>query len=165
MPYLVNTSTGTSTANIGANHIGFPYASFLLGAVDTANIDPSSDVRFGKQQWGFYAQDSWKVTRKLTLDLGLRYDYMRYYQEQYGRSPNFAPDLANPTAGGHPGAVNYQATCHCDFAHNYPLAFGPRFGFAYQVLPKTVVRGGFGIVYAQHRFSAGRPGLPRPTIP
>src|SRR5499427_9329172 len=45
MPYVVNTSTGTSVANIGANHIGLPYASFLLGAVDTANIDPYSDVR------------------------------------------------------------------------------------------------------------------------
>ena len=75
MPYLVSTATGVSTANIGANHIGFPYASFLLGAVDTAEVDPPSEVRFGKQQWGFYAQDSWKVTRKLTLDIGLRYDY------------------------------------------------------------------------------------------
>jgi len=147
MPYLVNTSTGTSVANIGANHIGFPYASFLLGAVDTANIDPYSDVRYGKHQLGFYAQDSWKVTRKLTLDLGLRYDYSAYYHEQYGRSPNFAPNLANPTAGGHPGAVIYEATCKCSFARNYPWAFAPRIGLAYQVLPKTVLRGGFAIVY------------------
>ena len=147
MPYLVNTSTGASVANIGTSHVGFPYASFLLGAVDTANIDPYSRVRYGKQQWGFYAQDSWKVTRKFTLDLGLRYDYSIYYQEQYGRSPNFAPDLANPTAGGHPGAVEYQATCHCSFARNYPWGIGPRLGMAYQVLPKTVLRGGFGVVY------------------
>ena len=147
MPYLVNTSTGVSTANIGPNHIGFPYASFLLGAIDTAEIDPPSEVRFGKQQWGFYAQDSWKVTRKLTVDLGIRYDYSTWYKEQYGRSPNFAPNLANPAAGGYPGAVIYQSTCHCDFAHNYPWGFGPRFGFAWQALPKTVVRGGFGIAY------------------
>jgi Carboxypeptidase regulatory-like domain/TonB dependent receptor len=148
MPYLVNTSTGTSTANVGTSHIGFPYASFLLGAVDTANIDPSSRPRFGKQQWGFYAQDSWKVTRKLTLDLGLRYDYMRYYKEQYGRAPNFAPDLPNPTAGGFPGADTFPSICHCSFTNNYPFAFGPRIGIAYQVLPKTVIRGGFGVVYA-----------------
>jgi hypothetical protein len=45
---------------------------------------------------------------------------MRYYQEQHGRSPNFAPTLANPTAGGHPGAVTYHAVCHCAFAQNYP---------------------------------------------
>ncbi len=147
MPYLVNNTGTSSTANIGPNHIGLPYASFLLGLVDTAEVDPPSRVRFGKQQWGFYAQDSWKVTRKLTLDIGLRYDYATWYKEQYGRSPNFAPNLANPSAGGHPGAVLYQATCKCDFAHNYPWAFGPRFGFAYQALSKTVLRGGFGVEY------------------
>jgi hypothetical protein len=147
LPYLVNTSTGVSTSNIGPYSVGFPYASFLLGAVDTAQIDPPSDVRFGKQQWGFYAQDSWKVTRKLTLNLGLRYDYSTYYTEEHGRSPNFDPTLANPTAGGFPGAVEYQATCHCSFAHNYPYGLGPRFGLAYQVTPKTVLRGGFGVEY------------------
>jgi TonB dependent receptor-like, beta-barrel len=143
----VNNTGTSSTANIGPNHVGFPYASFLLGAVDTAQINPPSDVRFGKQQWGFYAQDSWKVTRKLTLDLGLRYDYQTYYREQYGRSPNFAPNLANPTAGGHPGAVTYQAICNCELAQNYPWAFGPRFGFAWQAFENTVIRGGFGIEY------------------
>ena len=181
MPYLVNTSSGSSVANIGPNHIGLPYASFLLGAVDSAEVDPPSNVRFGKQQWGFYAQDSWKVTRKLTLDLGLRYDYSTWYQEQYGRSPNFAPNLANPTAGGHPGAVTYQATCNCDFAKNYPWGFGPRIGFAYQVLPKTVIRGGFGVEYtstgvaqvfgaasgnasASNRFPASNPGAALMTL-
>ena len=87
------------------------------------------------------------MTRKLTLDLGLRYDYSTYYKEQYGRSPNLAPYLANPAAGGHPGAVIYQATCGCEFAKNYPWGFGPRIGFAYQALPKTVLRGGFGVAY------------------
>ncbi|HLI84055.1 MAG TPA: TonB-dependent receptor [Bryobacteraceae bacterium] len=147
LPYLVNNTGASSTSNIGTNSVGFPYASFLLGAVDTAQVDPPSRARFGKQQWGFYAQDSWKVTRKLTLDLGLRYDYSTYYTEQYGRSPNFAPNLPNPTAGGQPGAVIYQATCHCAFAKNYPWGLGPRFGFAYQVAPKTVFRGGFGVEY------------------
>src|SRR5579884_691752 len=147
MPYLVQTSSGASLAPVGPNHIGLPYASFLLGLVDTANVDPPSDVRFGKQQWGFYAQDSWKVRRNLTLDIGLRYDYSTYYTEQYGRSPDLAPAVPNPTAGGHPGAVIYGATCHCDFAHNYPWGFGPRFGFAYQVTQKTVIRGGFGVEY------------------
>ncbi len=147
MPYLVNNTGASSTSSIGPNSIGIPYASFLLGAVDTAQINPPSRVRFGKQQWAGYAQDSWKVTRKLTLDLGLRYDFSTYYTEQYGRSPDFAPTLANPSAGGHPGAVIYQATCHCPFAKNYPWGFGPRVGFAYQVLPKTVLRGGFAVEY------------------
>jgi hypothetical protein len=158
MPYVVNTSSGSSVANIGANHIGFPYASFLLGDVDTANIDPYSDIRYGRHQLGFYAQDSWKVTRKLTLDLGLRYDYSVYaFGDQYGRSPDFAPNVANPTADGRLGAVTYEAICHCSFAQNYPWGFGPRLGMAYQVAPKTVLRGGFAIVYTGVGFT-GQPG-------
>jgi outer membrane receptor protein involved in Fe transport len=181
MPYLVNATGITSNANVGANHIGLPYASFLLGAADTAQVDPPSRVRFGKQQWGFYAQDSWKVTRKLTLDLGLRYDYSTWYQEQYGRSPNFAPTLPNPAAGGHPGAVEYQATCHCSFAHNYPWGLGPRLGFAYRLTEKTVLRGGFAVAYtgtgvaqtfgsasgiaaASNRFGPAAPGQPLLTL-
>ncbi len=148
-PYQVSLSNGASSSNgSGAYTPGFPYASFLLGSVDNANIDPTYDARFGHHQLGLYAQDSWKITPKFTLDYGLRWDYSTYYTEQYGRSPNFAPNLANPTAGGHPGATIYQTNCNCQFAHNYPLAFGPRLGFAYQAIPKTVLRGGFGIVYS-----------------
>ncbi len=147
MPYVATTVSGVAAANIGAYHIGQPYASYLLGLVNTATINPTSDSRFGKHSLAGYAQDSWKLTRKITLDLGLRYDFSTYYQEQYGRSPNFLATAPNAVAGGHPGATEYQATCNCQFAKNYPLAFGPRLGFAYQFLPKTVLRGGFGIVY------------------
>ena len=148
-PYQVTILNGAGSANgAGAYTPGFPYASFLLGSVDNVNIDPTYDSRFGHHQLGLFAQDSWKVTRKFTLDYGLRYDYSSYYKEQYGRSPNFDPALANPVAGGHPGATIYQQTCKCEFANNYPYAFGPRLGFAYQATPKTVLRGGFGVVYS-----------------
>ncbi len=148
LPYTVTTVSGVSAANIGAYHTGLSYASYLLGLVNTATINPTSDSRFGKHSLAGYAQDSWKLTRKITLDLGLRYDFSTYYTEQYGRSPNFIMTLPNAAAGGHPGATEYQSTCNCQFAKNYPWGFGPRIGFAYQFLPKTVLRGGFGIVYA-----------------
>ncbi|HEY7337801.1 MAG TPA: TonB-dependent receptor [Bryobacteraceae bacterium] len=139
-PYLNST-----TLNGGA--VGFPYASFLLGLVDSGNIKVPTAGKLGKHELGFYIQDTWKVTRKFTLDYGLRYDYSTSEREQYGRLPSFSANLANPSAGGHPGAVIYEATCACIFTHNYPWAFGPRLGFAYQVTPKTVIRGGAGIIY------------------
>lgn len=144
LPYI---RAASPTSTVGGQPIGFNYASFLLGLVDVANAKPPSKGRIGKTQWGFYAQDNWKVTHKLTLDLGIRYDYSTYLKEEYGRTPTLAPNLANPSAGGHPGAVQYEATCKCNFANNYKFAFGPRLGLAYQITPKTVLRAGFGIVY------------------
>jgi hypothetical protein len=139
-PYAQSTTIGVGT-------VGFPYASFLLGLVDSGTVNPPANVRTGKRFISLFAQDSWKVTRKLTLDYGLRYDFDTYPREQYGRMPSLAPTTPNPTAGGYPGATIYEQTCHCSFARNYPYAFGPRFGMAYQFLPKSVLRLGAGIVY------------------
>ena len=97
-------------------------------------------------QGSFYWQDSWKTTRNLTLDYGLRWDYASVPKEQYGRSANLGL-VPNPAAGNAIGAAVFQATCHCDFVHSYPYALGPRIGFAYQFSPKTVVRGGWGFIY------------------
>ena len=131
---------------------GFAYASFLLGGADSIGISRLTTPRMGKKQFGLYAQDTWKVTRKLTLDYGLRYDYSTYLREQYGRAPEFSATTPNPAAGGRLGAAIYDGNagpgrCNCNIAHNYPFAFGPRLGVAYQLDPKTVVRLGFGIVY------------------
>jgi hypothetical protein len=131
---------------------GFGYASFLLGQVNQIGISNLTTPRTGKKQFGLYAQDTWKVTRKFTLDYGLRYDYSTYLREQYGRAPQFSPTAANPAAGGLPGAAIYDGTgpgrCNCDIAKNYPFAAAPRLGAAYQINSKTVLRLGFGIVYS-----------------
>src|SRR6266699_1355236 len=63
------------SSTIGGQTVGFPYASFLLGLVNSGTVNPPADLRTGKRFIAFFAQDSWKVTRKLTLDYGLRYDY------------------------------------------------------------------------------------------
>jgi outer membrane receptor protein involved in Fe transport len=83
-----------------AGSVGFPYASFLLGLVNNGTIGEPTKARGGKYQFGVYMQDTWKVTRKFTLDYGLRYDYSTYSREHYGRGPNFSAITANPTAGG-----------------------------------------------------------------
>jgi hypothetical protein len=165
LPYVV---ASNSTGSVGGNTIGFAYASFLLGLVNNANVKPPSRGRVGKHQLGFYVQDSWKVTHQLTLDLGLRYDYSTYLREQYGRTPNLDPTAPNPSAGGIPGAVEYEATCKCKFAKNYPWAFGPRLGLAYKFADKTVLRTGFGIVYTgtpQYNLGGGAASASNPIGP
>jgi len=130
-----------------ANGTGFGYASFLLGSPDQLTISPLTQTKTGQHSIGLYAQDSWKVTRKLTLDYGLRYDFQTYLKEQYGRMPVAGLKTPNPTVGGLPGATIYEATCNCNFSHNYPYAFGPRVGVAYQINTKTVLRAGAGVSY------------------
>jgi hypothetical protein len=134
---------------------GFNFASFLMGNVTTASLALPTALSTGKQQWGLYAQDTWKLTRKLTLDYGLRWDYGGYARERWGRNANFNPLVINNSAGGHAGGQIFEATCQCNFASNYPYAVGPRVGFAYQINTKTVLRGGIGVVYNSTGFVGG----------
>jgi hypothetical protein len=133
--------------NLQGGYIGFPYASFLLGHVDNGNIGFPNNTRLGKNAWAIFAQDSWKATRRLTIDYGLRWDYQTYFKEQYGRVSNFSPTTMNPSVGL-PGAVIFERD-GVEFAKVYPYAFGPRLGVAYQIMPKTVIRTGVGIMYGQ----------------
>jgi len=144
LPYL-------NTATVSGNSIGFPYASFLLGDVSSTSISNFQDAQWRKHNFGFYVQDTWRVNRKLTIDYGLRWDYQTAYRELYSRNSEFAPDLPNPSAGGLLGATQYEGygpgRCNCSFTKTYPYALGPRIGVAYQFLPKTVLRAGWGLVY------------------
>jgi hypothetical protein len=152
--------------NLQGGTVGFPYASFLLGLVKNGDIGMVSNTRMGKSAWAVFAQDTWKVTRRFTLDYGLRWDYQTYFKEQYGRVSNFSPTAPNPSAGNLPGAVIFEGSgpgrCNCDFAKVYPYSFGPRLGAAYQIAPKTVLRAGFGISYAQTSSSKGSVGSSNP---
>ncbi|MBL8234228.1 MAG: TonB-dependent receptor [Bryobacterales bacterium] len=134
-------------------NVGFPYASFLLGQVNNASVSNTQDPQYRKMSWAFFVQDTWKVTRKLTLDYGLRYDLQPAPRELWRRQSMWAPTIANPAAGGLPGATIYEGNgpgrCNCTFASAYPYAIGPRLGIAYQLNPKTVVRGGFAVSYGQ----------------
>jgi hypothetical protein len=144
LPYL-------ATSSLAGGSIGYGFASFLLGLADSASVSPAEAPQIRKNAWGFYAQDTWKVTRNLTLDYGLRYDYQAPYHEIDNRIGWFAPSVLNPSAGGLPGGMQYAGDgpgqCHCKIAYAYPYSFGPRLGVAWQAIPKTVIRGGFGIVY------------------
>ena len=149
MSFAANATAQPYTVAQGLNgqFMGFQFASFLLGDANSINQQAPTDTRMGKSQWAFYWQDSWKTTRTLTLDYGLRWDYASVPREQYGRSANLGLTTPNPAIGGYPGAAIFQATCHCEFLSSYKDAFGPRLGFAYQLTPKTILRGGWGFLY------------------
>src|SRR6201999_2333220 len=129
----------TPTTSYNGFNMDYCYASFPLGDYASTTQTPNEFYRVGTQQWGVFLQDSWKVTRKLTVDYGLRWDYGTAPREQYGRSASLGLTTPNPAVGGRLGAPVFEATCNCTFVSNYPYAIGPRLGVAYQVDPKTVV--------------------------
>ncbi len=146
LPYLQNTT-------VGGGSIGYRYASFLLGQVNTATVAAVKDPQWRKQALSLYGQDSWKSTPKLTMSYGLRWDYAGQEHELYYRSSEIGLTTPNPSAGGLPGAFIYEGDgpkrCNCRFTKTYPYAFGTRLGFAYQWNPKTVIRAGWGVSYSQ----------------
>ena len=133
------------------NNTGSSFASFLLGQVDQANRSNSQELRLRNLAVSPYIQDDIKLTPKLTVNLGLRWDIQVPFTENNNLIVFFNPDTPNPAAGGRPGrprssvmapgCANYnRAGTHCGH-------FGPRLGFAYQVSPKMVVQGGFSIAF------------------
>jgi hypothetical protein len=144
VPGLVGTTLSGGTQ-------GLPYASFLLGQVDQFTLAQLADYRESKVQLGFFLQDSWKVTRKLTLDYGVRYDYGTAYHEEHDRAVSFFPNAQNQAIPTEKGAFLYAGSgpggCNCTFANAYPYAIGPRIGAAYSLDDKTVLRMGWGLIY------------------
>ncbi|SNT20891.1 Carboxypeptidase regulatory-like domain-containing protein [Granulicella rosea] len=175
MLYNVNNATGgttpltlanavTETAGITASSntapkyaalasSGLSYASFLVGQIDKASYTQYLQQIFGARFRPIspYIQDNWKVNSKLTLDLGLRYDYFPSIREVHDAGSFFNPTLANPVTGV-PGALQFTGnganTCNCDSpVHNYMKNFGPRLGLAYQIEPKTVIHASYGVMF------------------
>ncbi len=153
-PWITFAATETTQPSINGvvgltGSAGLGLASFLLGRVDSGYTALQTDTRLGKHALAGFMQDSWKVTRKFTLDYGLRYDFQTYLKEHHGLQNNISPTTPNPAAGGLPGGTIFEATCNCAFSHNYPWAFGPRIGAAYQINTKTVFRAGIGVSYTR----------------
>ena len=164
--YTFNNSAVTSTT------IGNPFASFLLGVPDISNLttvkNPDS---FGYSvHYAFYAQDNWKVTRNLTINYGLRYEYHPNYRDHYNNVANFIPDIdtvvngvkvhgavvipdegfdnINPAFRDSIAPTPILSATQAGIPQNLRYAqrtdFGPRIGFAWRLGSKTVLRGGYG---------------------
>lgn len=133
---------------------GNAFASLLLGAPNSASstglpvLDP--EIRYGYH--AFFFQDNWKVTPRLTLELGMRYEVPIGWHMVTGNYSSIDLAKPNPKAGGLPGAMIYAGVGGGRTGQKriYPTDwsdFGPRAGFAYRLFDKTVLRGGFGIFY------------------
>lgn len=145
--------TQQNPRQVAANS-GSGLASFLLGATDSGTQNISPALALQNHYFAFFAQDDFKVTPKLTLNLGLRYDIETPRTERYNRisaydftaqSPLAAPTGISGLQGGliFPGA-NGRSRRQMALDKNN---FAPRFGFAWSGLSKTVIRGGYGVYY------------------
>jgi hypothetical protein len=143
---------------------GDPMAALLLG-YPTSGVY-SNQIAFALEQKyiAFFAQDDWRVTDKLTVNAGLRWDYESPFTDRYNRlNGSFCLACVNPLQGSVSGlTLNGGVTFVNTSASKGPFEapqefthFQPRFGVAYQVTPKIVARGGLGLVYFNTQDSPG----------
>jgi hypothetical protein len=154
------TSTGSPISTTGLG-----YAGFLLGLVDGSTVTQNAVAETGGRYktYAGYVQDDFKVTPRLTLNLGLRWDIWSPYTEVNNNMSFFNPTLANPAAGGILGALQFAGdgsdSCHCRTpVKQHDVNPGPRVGVAYRVGEKTVIRASYGIFYSHAGGVGGRTG-------
>ncbi len=130
---------------------GVPLASFLMGYMASASVAKSERLANQRRYLATYFQDDWKVTRRLTLNLGVDYSLEFPITERFNRKMWFDPavplpisqQVGLPLVGGFRFADNNQRSPY----DLYKKQFGPRAGFAFQLFPKTVVRSGYGLFW------------------
>ena len=146
------------TSQPGLGNSGNSIASFLLGQVDSAVTQLGPPLTWHSYYYSAYVQDDLKLTRNLTLNFGLRWDIDGPVYEQEYRGNGFDFYGINPVSGT-PGSVLFLNTAGYPRKGFYDTdykRFAPRFGFAWQVLPKTVIRGGYGIYNMNPTLGANR---------
>jgi len=161
---------GAFTGLPGVSFTGSAVADFLADQMSSSNLANAPNVNDAQWYRAGYVQDDWKISRRLTLNLGLRYDYYQPYKENSGQQGNFV--VTGPLGLGTGSAV-YQLPTRArnvnlgapflstlakdnvsvQYVDNERLVtgqktnFAPRVGFAFQAAKNTVVRSGFGIFY------------------
>jgi carboxypeptidase family protein/TonB-dependent receptor-like protein len=142
------TYSGVYSENLNAtNGPGYGPADFVLDRISNDQLaSPTGNV--GNRQWRIagYFQDDFKATSRLTLNLGLRYEYDQPWYEQNNKTANVLPGGIVEYAGHVPaGAVTGSIVCPTRACYNANYTqFMPRLGFAYQAMPRLVIRGGYG---------------------
>lgn len=169
-PTAMNWSTNETGQISGTNYAtntGYSYASFMIGAVGStsATLQPFSVVGGRFHPFAVYFQDDFKATSKLTINAGIRWDYIPTYTEAQDRWSFLNPNLANPITGnmgalqfaGNHGGAGVSCNCRTPVS-TYYKNFGPRVGFEFAADQKTVFRGGFGMLYSHAGGTGGAGG-------
>ena len=142
-----NPQTTGVTGTPWANQVGFGFASFLLGEVDSANQETDGEVHGRRSYVALFAQDDWRINDKLTLNYGLRWEQTGPWTEKNGNWATFNTSLRNPTTGI-PGALEFAADGSTSFEGDRDWSqLGPRIGLTYSPSQKLVVRAAYGIFY------------------
>ena len=144
-------TSGPNASNTDPNS-GFGFASFYLGAASNADIFLPELLGWRVKYYAAFVQDDWKISPKLTADLGFRYEISTPVSEAHDQMSFMDPSVPNPGAGGIPGAYVFEGKGTGRLGGNTPQvsfknAVGPRVGIAYSLRPNTVVRAGYGIYY------------------
>ena len=127
-------------------------ATLLLGIPSGSMVNQPA-IASKSSYWGGFVQDDWKLTRKLTLNLGLRYEVSVPRTERWNRVSIFDLSAASPIAAQVPSISNLKGAMAFRDSDNRQLTvadknnWAPRFGFAYELTPTTVVRGGYGVFF------------------
>jgi hypothetical protein len=140
---FVFTNTGISTnAALGS------LANLLLGRVNSATLQQAETLLTTSYSWGLFVQDDWRITPKLTVNIGLRYDLDEPRVEEHNRQNSFDANAINPVSGT-PGIITFSGLNGVSkYANNWDYHnIGPHIGFAYTANPTTVIRGGGAILY------------------
>ena len=134
-----NPSTSSATA-------GYGYASALLGVPDSGQFTVGPSLATLQTSYNWYVQDDWKVSRTLTVNLGIRFEYQTPYKERYNHLSYFDPTATEPITGLK-GVLTPTTS-----SHRYPSDayrnWAPRVGVVWNFLPNTVLRAGYGLFYA-----------------
>ena len=159
------TQLATAIPGDQSRNTGSGFASFMLGAVSTANLQTDRDVVQKWSHWGGYFQDDWRISPKLMLNIGLRYEYTQPISggakingEPDGFS-NFSRTTPNPGAAGALGAMVFSGTGPGQFNgalyDGFKWAFSPRLGLAYNIRSTTVIRASAGRSFAALKTTGG----------
>jgi hypothetical protein len=132
------TSAGIYTGNVG---LGVP--DFLLGDVSTASFTTPTIVHNYQQGYSFFAQDTWRVRRNLTMNYGLRYELFSPQLNHKNQVANFTPANGGGLVQASSGDWYARSLIHPD-----KNDFAPRIGFSYQPAKRVAIRGGYGIFYS-----------------